>query len=100
MATAAAAAAAAVVADHRVAAKCTRTNQFNLGNFQVVLSRKKERAEKRKWRLIPRRLTTSVRTAVFTIFHNVRLQSSRLPKREQSAVVVRDTVNIFDLIAI
>lgn len=43
-----AAAAASAAADHRVAAKCARTNQFNLGNFQVVLSREKELEEKKE----------------------------------------------------
>jgi len=79
-AAAEAAAAAAAAADHRVAAKCARTNQFNLGNFQVVLSRENKREEKRKWKLILRRLATSVRTVVFSIFHNVRLQSPLPPK--------------------
>ena len=82
--TAMATAAAAAAADHRVAAKCARTNQFNLGNFQVVPSRENEREEKRKWRLILRRLATSVRGPRFSQSStNVRLQSPPAPPKER-----------------
>lgn len=96
------AAAVVAAADHRVAAKCARTNQFNLGNFQVVLSRKNEREEKRKWRLILRRLAIVGPDRGFLNLPTTFASKVRCPQmRVQSApVVVRDTVNIFDLIAI
>lgn len=39
---------ATAAADHLIAAKCARTNQFNLGNFQVVLSKENKRRRKEK----------------------------------------------------
>lgn len=92
--------ATAAAADRRIAAKCARTNQFNLGNFQVVLSKKKARGGKKKTETHSATISdVGPDNAVFSFFHDIHLQNLRPSKREQSAVV-RDTVNIFDLIAI
>lgn len=95
-ATATAATATTMVADHRVAAKCARV-RINLIWEISRWSFRKKRSEREKKKVETHSATIS---DVGPDRGFLDLLQSSSPKRERSAAVVRDTVNIFDLIAI